>query len=85
MPYEIARHKIAYLILMAGLVVAVLSFLAAWPNSLIQRMIVLGMVLFYFVWGIVTHLQTHSLNRRIIEEYGAVALLAGALLLIITF
>lgn len=85
MRYEIFKHKIAYLILMIGLVAAVIGFLGVWPNAWLQRAVILALVVFYFGWGVVTHKKMGNLSRKIIEEYAVVALFAGGMLLIITF
>ncbi len=82
---EFFQHKIAYSILVLGLVVAIFGFLGAWPNVILQRAVIAGLVLFYFIWGVTVHRQAGNLSRKLIEEYAAVAIFAGALLLIITF
>ncbi len=82
---EFLKHKIAYIILILGLVGSVVGFLGVWPNVWLQRAIIAALVVFYFLWGVVIHKQSGNLSNRIIQEYLVVALLAGGMLLIITF
>ncbi len=85
MRHEIYKHKVAYLILIMGLILAVVGFLGVWPNAWLQRAVILALVLFYFLWGVLTHKKMGNLSRKIVEEYAVVALFAGGMLLIITF
>jgi len=85
MQHEIFKHKIAYLVLLVGLVLSIVGFLGFWPNAWLQRAVILSLVVFYFLWGVVTHRKAGNLSRKIIEEYAVVGLLAGGMLLIITF
>ena len=81
---EFKRHQFAYIILIIGIIIFILSFLGAWPNRLIQRVIVFSMSIFYFLWGILTHFKTRTITKDVVLEYGSVSLLAGILLLLIT-
>lgn len=82
---EFLKHAIAYTILILALLLIILSFFAAWPNIIAERYLVLIMVAFYFMWGIIFHTKTARLTTRVILEYLSVSLLAGALLLLVTF
>lgn len=81
---EFNRHRLAYIILIIGIAIFIFSFLGAWPNRLIQRVIVFSMSIFYFLWGILTHFKTRTMTKDVVLEYGFVSLLAGILLLLIT-
>lgn len=81
---EIIRHKYAYAVLLAEVGMFIFLFLAAWPNLILQRFLILFMVGFYIVWGSLTHLKTNHFNDRIFLEYVGVASLAGMLLFLIT-
>jgi len=81
---EFQRHQLAYIILMIGIMIFIFSFLGAWPNRIIQRVIVLAMSIFYFLWGILTHFKSRTITKEVILEYGSVSLLAGILLILIT-
>ena len=83
--FEITRHKYAYAILLVEMVMFTLLFLAAWPNLILQRLLILFMVGFYVLWGSITHLKADHFNDRIFWEYVGVAGLAGVLLFLITF
>lgn len=82
---ELSKHKLAYFILLLGLLFVVVSFLAFWPNSFLQRLVIVFLAVFYVSWGIFTHAKNHDLSRKIVQEYIAVALLASGMLFIITF
>jgi hypothetical protein len=81
---EIIRHKYAYAVLLAEVAVFTVLFLAAWPNLILQRFLIVFMVGFYVLWGSVTHLKADHFNDRIFLEYLGVAGLAGTLLFLIT-
>jgi len=81
---EFQRHKLAYLVLIIGIIIFILSFLGAWPNRLIQRVLILAMSVFYFLWGVLTHFKTKTITREVILEYASVSLLAIILLILIT-
>lgn len=82
---ELKRHKWAYFILITGVTVWVVLFMGMWPNRQAQRLIVAGMALFYFLWGVSTHFKTQVITKKVIYEYGMIATLAGLLLTLITF
>jgi len=81
---ELKKHRLAYLVLTVGVTIFIFLFLGAWPNKLIQRMVTIGMVLFYFLWGVLTHFKTRTISKEVIYEYASVAFLAGVLLFLIT-
>lgn len=85
MKYELWHHKLAYVILILGLVSATILFLATWPNHFLQRIVVLGASVSYLLWGVTLHLVTKRITRKIILEYVTVAALGGLMLLAITF
>jgi hypothetical protein len=82
---EILKHKWSYLILIVGLVILMLGFMAVWPDRFLQRLLVLAIALYYFVWGVITHVKTERISKKVVYEYLGVAMLAGFLLLLITF
>ena len=84
MLYELHKHRVAYATLFIGLLIFVLLFLGFWPNRFLQQVSIIIMMIFYFIWGCVAHVQTATLARRVAGEYLGVAILAGGLLLLIT-
>ena len=81
---ELFRHKLAYLILIIGLMLLTILFLAAWPNPWLQRIVVVAMSAFYVLWGVVTHLHADKITRRIVYEYLSMGVLAGMILFLVT-
>lgn len=81
---ELLKHKLAYSILLLGLLMFTFYFFAVWPNRVYQRTLILGFSLFYFLWGIMVHVKSKSINKRVVMEYLAVSLLIGSLLFLIT-
>jgi len=84
MRHELLRHKLAYFILILGLFLLTVLFLAAWPNPWLQRAVVLAMSAFYVGWGIATHVHADKITRRIVYEYVSMGLLAGMILFLVT-
>ena len=85
MKREFLNHKLAYVILILGLVIFSASFFAAWPVRSLQRGVIALLVLFYFLWGIFSHITQNHISKKIVIEYLVVSLLAGLLLLLVTF
>ncbi len=81
---EVDKHRLAYLTLILGLSVFVMAFLGVWPNRNLQRLAIAGVTVFYFVWGIISHVKTDTLNKRVALEYAAVALFGGFVLVMLT-
>lgn len=84
MKHELMYHKLAYTILAIGLAVGVIIFLAVWPDRFAQRVTAVWLALFYFFWGLVTHLHHQQITRSVIFEYLGVASLAGLILVLVT-
>lgn len=85
MKKEFLSHKIAYLLLILALVIFSLAFLAAWPVRSLQRGVIGLLVVFYFLWGIFSHVSGDQINKKIVVEYLVVSVLAGLMLLLVTF
>ena len=81
---EFLAHKLAYSILIIGLSIGILSFMAVWPDRLLQRMVILSITVFYFAWGVTTHLKSKHITGGVILEYFLVSLLAGSLMMLVT-
>ena len=81
---ELNKHKLAYLILIVGLVLGIALFLGAWPNRQLQRIVAIIISAFYLLWGILTHFKTKNITKKVVLEYLAVGILAGLLLFLVT-
>ncbi len=81
---EVNRHKYAYLVLGIVLLVFVILFFSAWPNKLLQRLLIILMGIFYTLWGMITHTKTDHLTKRVFLEYFGVSVLAVLMLILIT-
>jgi hypothetical protein len=84
MKLEFGKHTLAYLILLIGIGAFLLYFFAVWPNRAQQRLLSAVFVLFYFFWGLSTHVKTSRLNGRVVLEYFAASLFVGILLFLVT-
>jgi hypothetical protein len=82
---ELKNHKLAYSILVVGLILGVVLFLGAWPDRNLQRITAVVMAIFYVLWGVITHFKTNHITKKVILEYLGVGLLAGLLLTLVTF
>lgn len=85
MKKEFLKHKLAYSSLLIVLFIIVLLYFAAWPNIKLQRIISIILALFYFLWGILTHLKSDRISKKVIFEYFLISLLAALILVLITF
>lgn len=83
--HELARHKLAYGILVVLLGTFVLAFLRAWPDHTQQRILAVAFGISYLIWGVTAHVKASRLTRHIFFEYLAMAILATVALLVITF
>ncbi|MFZ5376110.1 MAG: hypothetical protein ACOZAN_00370 [Patescibacteria group bacterium] len=84
MKKEYLRHRLAYLLLVLVLSILAFLFFAAWPDRLLQRIIVVIISVFYFLWGIFSHIRLGTITKNIILEYLAVSGLSGLILFLIT-
>ena len=73
------------MVLIVGLILGVVLFLGSWPDRQLQRLVSIGIAVFYIIWGVLTHLREAHLTNRVVLEYLGVGLLAGLLLVLITF
>lgn len=79
------KNKIAFLILLLVLVLFVFLFTRAWPDKELQRYLAAGMGVFYFLWGVFTHVKSKHINSEVIFEYLAISILATLIITLITF
>ncbi len=82
---EFKKHSTAYLTLLVFLVSFVLLFMHFWPDRTKQRVLSVVLMVCYFSWGVVTHTKTKRLTKSVVLEYLAVSLLAGVILILLTF
>lgn len=81
---ELQAHLFSYIVLIIFLVIAIIMFLAAWPNLVTQRLIALAIGLFYTIWGMLTHVKANRLTRKLTMEYLLAGTLATLLLVLVT-
>ena len=70
--------------LVIGLVVGVALFLGAWPDRKLQRIVSVGISVFYLLWGITTHIKADRITKKVMLEYFGIGFLAGLLLVLVT-
>lgn len=78
------KHLKAYGVLIFGLILTAFLFMSFWPHRFYQRIVIVACMLFYVVWGSVTHFKTNHFTKEVLYEYLGIALLGGLLLLLIT-
>jgi hypothetical protein len=84
MPKLLKKHRFAYLILFVVLTTFAFFFSRFWPNKTLQRYLAVGMGIFYFFWGVITHIKSIRITSEIVFEYLAMSMLAVLLLILIT-
>jgi hypothetical protein len=84
MPKLLKQHRFAYLILFLALASFAFFFSRFWPNKILQRYLAVGMGIFYFFWGVITHVKSTKITSEIVFEYLAISMLAVLLLILIT-
>lgn len=82
---DFKNHKASYVLLIVVLFLFVVAFLHFWPNRVYQRFLTIGMSVFYFIWGVTVHTKLKHINNKVILEYLAVSILAGSILVLLTF
>jgi hypothetical protein len=81
---ELMKHKLAYTILVVGLVALVWLFIWAGQRLAVQRVVIMTLGIFYAAWGIVTHVSSKKVNTSLVLEYIVVSVLAVVSLLLLT-
>jgi hypothetical protein len=84
MPKLLKKHRLAYLILFVVLAVFSYLFTRFWPNKMLQRYLAVGVGIFYFFWGLITHVRSSKITSDVIFEYLSMSMLAVLLLILIT-
>ena len=82
---EFKKHLVSYSILFLGFAVFLTVFFMLWPDHTKQRIVSIGLGVFYFTWGVVSHVKTRHISPHVFFEYLGVAALATFLLLMVTF
>lgn len=75
---QLYQTTVHYLILLIGLMIG-LMILFSFPQLKVQA--VIGLCVFYFLWGISHHLLEKDLHIKIVLEYLLVALIGAFILL----
>lgn len=81
---ELFKHKLAYALLLVGMVVLIGLFMAAWPDRMWQRIVAVVFALYYILWGLFTHFKADRITPHIMYEYLGIGLLGGSILLVLT-
>jgi hypothetical protein len=78
---KLLRNRLYYLTLFGGLVLGLITFFGVFGIPQLRQESIIGLCVFYFVWGISHHLIEKDLHRKIILEYFLVASVACLILL----
>lgn len=81
---ELKRHRNAYIFLSIGLAILAFLYIGAWPNLMAQRILAIVLGVFYFLWGVLTHVQSRVVTSKLIFEYLGVSVLASIFLYLLT-
>ena len=81
---EVVSHKVAYTILLLGLLSFVCLFVWAGQRLVVQRSVMIGLGVFYAAWGVVTHVSSRRVTNLLLLEYFVVSALATVILLLLT-
>jgi len=84
MPKLLKKHRLAYAILFSVLAIFAFFFSRFWPNKMLQRYLAVGIGIFYFFWGLITHVKSTKITSDVVFEYLAMSMLAVLLLILIT-
>ncbi len=77
---EFLHHRVAYSVLLSGLLGFILAFFWIWPNREAAQILIFFLLGFYVIWGSIVHTKSTHLKPQIVLEYVATAALAGACL-----
>lgn len=84
MKQELKAHWKAYLSLALALgIFAVVFFLYHYEKH-VQQAAIVGIVLYYSLWGIITHTKATHITFKLAFEYISVAILGGTILFLLT-
>lgn len=75
------HNRIYYLILFSGLILGLVAFFGFFGLPKLRQEAVIGLCLFYFLWGISHHLFEKNLHIKIVIEYLLIAAIACIILL----
>ena len=81
---DFKKHALHYLFLF---IILAFGFFGFWYFSyrpVFQRVVILSTALSYVFWGLVHHRLENNLNYKIVVEYTSLAVLAGALLWVVS-
>ncbi|MBU0978401.1 MAG: hypothetical protein ABIJ03_00880 [Patescibacteria group bacterium] len=81
---ELISHKLSYTVLALGLLGFIWLFIWVGQQLVMQRYIMIGLGVFYVIWGVVTHVSNQRITSQLILEYLVVGILASASLLLLT-
>lgn len=82
---EILQHKLAYTLLTFLLILHVIYFFAIWPDIFAFRVGAFSFGFSYFCWGVFAHVKAQHITKQIMREYFFAALLAVAIILMLTW
>ena len=78
---ELKKHKAYYFFLIAILILGFFAVYSSAPNVKLQSIYVVMTGFFYFILGVVHHVQNHDFHPKIVIEYALIASLGIACIL----
>lgn len=80
---ELRKHWIEYLVLVIVVLLHAFLFTRFWPNKTAQQITAASLAGVYFLWGIIHHLLSGTMHRRIVLEYFFVSIFAASVLMML--
>lgn len=84
MKNEFSSHAAAYASLIVIAIIFASVFLLYHYDRQIQRIAIASFMIYYVVWGVVTHTRSQKVTTSVIFEYIGVAALGGTVLFLLT-
>jgi len=80
---ELRKHWIEYLVLLLIVLVHGFLFIRFWPNKTAQQITAASLGAVYFLWGIIHHVLSGTMHRKVVLEYFFVSIFATSVLMML--
>lgn len=80
---ELRRHWVEYLVLLIVVFAHAFLFVRFWPNKTAQQITAASLGGVYFLWGMIHHVLSGTMHRRVVLEYFFVSIFAASVLMML--